>query len=539
MKKSLLLAAALIAAAFSAHAVTTVAQEVNRGYVLKRDSMSIGTPHATEALCWTAADAHSEANKRSGNYWCLPYKGRRINYTAAPACPALPAAETRTTQCTAPLEGSWQQGRTYTAVAAPACSVPSAWAPSTAPAGACTTPPPPPTGTVLYLSDCQAGAAAGCTPGSNGNPGTQALPKQNFAGVNHNALPAGSAVLFKRGGAWATDIVTLENPNTTAAAPLTFDAWGTGPAPVIRATGSNLFDTGGNWGNTTNDGGYVLRNLNLQGSPTTDFAFWFAYNVRDVLIENVEISGFRIALNSSEGTPYGVRGITVRNSNIHHNRAMGLLGHYDDLLLEGNLIEANNFSGSIFDHGTYIGGGHNITLRNNRYVRNSVCPTAPCFQGATPDPQLCRGGNMTFHGQIDGLVIEGNTFVQDASAPSCYLMSITQGYTTAEWFRNTVVRNNTMFNGGSAIVAQSAPGILIEGNRIIRTQPIATVGVSIGGQYSGGDEPDSSAIVRNNVVCHRHASAAGGVTSINSPGSTVTGNSVLTGAAASTGVCAP
>lgn len=533
MKKSLLLACAALLAASSALATTRVVQEVNRGYVLKRDAMTIGTPHATEAACWAAADAHAEAAKRSGNYWCAPYKGRRITYTATPACPALPAAETRTTQCTAPQTGSWQQTRTYSAAPAPTCSVPSAWLPETPPAGACTDPAPPPTGTVYYFSDCQPGAAAGCVAGSNSNPGTLASPKRNLEGFNYNAQPAGTTLLFKRGGAWLTALITLNNPNTTAAAPLVFDAYGTGDKPLIRVPSGftgNMFNLGGNWGNTNNDGGYVIRNLKIDGDGTGDWGFWFVQNVRDVVIENNEVTGFRIAINSNDGTPYGVRGITLRNNNIHHNRAMGLLGHYDDMLIEGNTFEANNFGGSTFDHGTYIGGGNNITLRNNRYVRNSVVDG------------VCRGGNMTFHGQIDGLLIEGNEIVQDDATDGCWLMSITQGYSSAEWFRNAVVRNNVLKNcGNTCMAAQSAPGILVEGNVVINDRATAQTAFGIGagpGPWADGDAADANATVRDNVVCRRASGASGAVVSLNSPGGTATNNVLRTGADASTGPCA-
>jgi hypothetical protein len=341
-----------------------------------------------------------------------------------------------------------------------------------------------------------------------------------------NALPAGTRLLFKRGGAWTNFALTIENMNVSAAAPLAFDAWGTGVAPLLRVASGNMFNLGGGWNNTSNDGGYTFRNLKFDGMGTAEWGVWFVQNVRDVIFENTEFTGFRIAINSNEGAPYNVTGVTLLNNNIHHNRSMGLLGHYDNLLLDGNTIEANNFSGSVFDHGTYIGGGHNITLRNNRYIRNST------VNGT------CMGGNMTFHGQIDGLTIEGNTIEQGASAASCYLMSITQGYTTAEWFRNAVVRNNTLINGGSAIVAQSAPGILIEGNRTIRTQAISTASISIGGQYAGGDVADGNAIVRSNTLCLAVSGAGGAVTSVNSPGSTVTNNVVVSGSAATTGVCA-
>ncbi len=409
-------------------------------------------------------------------------------------------------------------------VAAPAPTPTPAPAPAPAPA-------PVPAGAVTYhFSDCQAGAAAGCVPGSNANPGTQAAPKQNLAGINANTLPAGSQLLFQRGGAWTGVSVELENPNAAVATPLTFDAYGSGAAPVLQQGVGNMFHIGGGWGNQTNDGGYVIRNLKLDGMGTAEWGVWFVQNVHGVTLEDNEFTGFRIAINSNDGTPHGVSGITLRNNHIHHNRAMGLLGHYNDLLIEGNLIEANNFSGSGFDHGTYIGGGHNITIRNNRYIRNSV------VNG------VCQGGNMTFHGQIDGLLIEGNRIEQDAGAPGCWLMSITQGYSTAEWFRNAVVRNNKLINGGNtAMAVQSAPGIVVEGNVAINTQATFQTGFFIGsgpGPYQDGDLGDSNAVVRNNTACKANANASGPVTNVNSHGAIVTNNTEVTGAAATTGVCA-
>jgi hypothetical protein len=366
----------------------------------------------------------------------------------------------------------------------------------------------------------------GCLPGSNASAGTQAAPKQNLAGINLNTLPAGSRLLFARGGSWNWSQTTLENMNTTAAAPLVFDAYGAGPLPAFGQSSGNMFHLGGGWSNTSNDGGYTFRNIKFDGRGTAAWGFWFVHTVRDVVIENSEITGFGIGINSNDSDAHGVRGITLRNNNIHHNNDMGMLGHYNDLLIEGNLIEANNFSGSGFSHGTYLGGGSNITVRNNRYIRNSV------VNG------VCHGGNMTFHGQIDGLLIEGNRIEQDAAAGGCWLMSITTGYTSAEWFRNTVVRNNKMINGGNnAMISQSAPGIVVEGNVAINTRATNQTGFVVGGgDYLGGDVLDGSAAVRNNTAC-QSGGATGTVVSVNSPGAAVSNNMVVTGAAATTGVC--
>ncbi len=329
-------------------------------------------------------------------------------------------------------------------------------------------------------------------------------------------------------------VTTFENMNSSAAAPITVDAYGAGSAPLLTTSDNviAIFELGGRYANTTNDGGYVFRNLRLNGSNNSAWGFWLSGNVRDVVIENVEITAFQIAIHSQARTPHGVNNVRIRNNNIVRNGSMGILGQFSDSVIEGNLFEGNNFSGSGFDHGTYLSGhapesGINVTLRNNRYIRNSV------VNG------VCQGGNMTFHGQMSNVLIEGNRIEQDVAAPGCWLMSITQGYGTAEWFREFVVRNNKLINGGNnAMNAQSAPGIMVEGNVIINTNPTNQVAISVGHtDYPDGDLPDGNATVRNNTVC-QSGGASGSATNVTAPSSVVTNNVVVTGAAATTGVCA-
>ena len=213
----------------------------------------------------------------------------------------------------------------------------------------------------------------------------------------------------------------LDNPNVTAEEPLVIDAYGTGDKPWLQVPNlkASAFLFGG-YNNTSYDGGYTLRNLKIDGMGTTDWGFFLVHNLHHVTLENNEITGFHIGIHSQSRGPKGVTHIVIRNNSISRNRGMGILGSFNDTLIEGNLFEANNFSGSGFDHGTYLSGtdphgGRNVTLRNNRYIRNSV------VNG------VCKGGNMTFHGQMDGVLIEGNTIEQDSAAPTCWLMSITQG----------------------------------------------------------------------------------------------------------------
>ncbi|HSW03975.1 InlB B-repeat-containing protein [Aquabacterium sp.] len=392
------------------------------------------------------------------------------------------------------------------------------------------------TGTAYYFSDCQAGAATGCLPGSNANPGTQAAPKRNLDGINVSTLPAGTSLLFARGGSWIVGWTRFENMNSSAAAPITVDAYGTGPAPLLTTSNNAIapFELGGDYFNTSNDGGYVFRNLRLHGSNNSAWGFWFNGNVRDVVIENVDITGFQIGIHSQARAPHGVHNVLIRNSSISRNGSMGMLGQFSDTVIEGNLFEGNNYiDGSGFNHATYLSGhdglsGYNVTLRNNRYIRNSV------LNG------VCQGGNMTFHGQMDGVLIEGNRIEQDAAAEGCWEMSITQGYGTAEWFRNFVVRNNKLINAGNTgMNAQSAPGIVVEGNVIINTQTTFQTGISVGHtEYASGDVPDGNAIVRNNTACYPTPHSGSTAVRVIAPNSQVSNNLMLTGAAATTGVCA-
>ena len=402
--------------------------------------------------------------------------------------------------------------------------------PPPAPTPSPPTPAPAPSGAVtLYFSDCQAGAATDCVPGSNANPGTNAAPKQTLAGINVNALPAGSQLLFKRGGSWNwSSIVRLDNRNTSAAAPLTFGAYGSGSAPLLRVSSQFAFETG-EWANTTPDGGYTFRGLRLDGMNAVNASkgIWLRGTVSDVLIDDVELTGFYIGLYGQGHDD--IQRVTVRNSRLVRNSGMGMLGTFNNSVFEDNLYEGNNFSGSGFDHGIYMSNSSHVVIRRNTLRRNSVVGG------------VCTGGNMTFHGQMDDVLIEGNTIQQDVAAPQCWLMSITQGYNTAEWFRNFVVRNNRLINpGNTGIAMQSAPGIVVEGNTVWNQHATVINAFSVGHtDYPNGDVADGGAVMRNNTLCTTNPVSGNNVVmTLNAGTVTLSGNVTRTGADASTGPCA-
>jgi hypothetical protein len=405
---------------------------------------------------------------------------------------------------------------------APAPSPAPAPAPAPSPAPA----PAPSTGPALYFSDCQTGGSATCIAGANSNAGTTPdAPKRDLSGTNIANLPAGARLFFNRGGSWNISRLEVENANSSRASPITFDAYGSGPDPLWRVASGVGVQVGGGWGNTSNDGGYVFRNMRVQGlngltaADGNHWGFWLVQNVRDVLLENVEVTGFKIAVHASNGSPHGVSGLTVRNSRILRNADMGHLGALTNSTYEGNLFEGNNFSGSMMNHAIYLGGGNGNVIRGNRFVRNSA------VNGE------CRGGNITAHGNIDGLLIENNLVENTTAGSTCGGINVTQGYDYVEAFRNVSVRGNTLVNPGQgSVIVNSAPGIVIEGNRAIVPRDNAH---TLAWTYGQNDTPMSSPVVRDNTLCK----PTGG-TMTNLPGAAVSGNAIRNGGDASTGACA-
>ena len=392
-------------------------------------------------------------------------------------------------------------------------------APGPAPAPAPTPAPIPPN--TYYFSDCQEGAAAGCVPGNNANAGTTpATAKRTLEGFNVNALPAGARLLFAGGGAWTQfRVPPLENAQATRDQPLSFDAYGSGPVPWLKTANGTAFEFG-RWQSPVNDGGYVLRNLKLDGLGTGTWGLWLRDNVHDVLIENVEITGFSLGIHSQSGAPHGVRNVRLSQSRIVANRDMGILGQFIDSVIENSSFERNNFSGSTFSHAIYLSGGanggNNIVIRGNRFLHNSV------VNGE------CTGGNVTFHGVMDNVLIENNRIEQVASTGGCYGFSVTAGYTTAERFTRFVLRNNTVINlGNCSFCINSAPGIVVEGNLSIVDRVQYHSAVHIGGPVDEGDAADTGAIVRNNRACYPANGAYQFGETVQSPGGEVSGNVVF------------
>lgn len=338
--------------------------------------------------------------------------------------------------------------------------------------------------------------------------------------------------MFARGGAWTNFNIQLRNLNATPTTPLVFDSyvpsWGGTALPWLKAGGANYAFEFGTWNDTVNDGGYTIRNLKLDGlGAAGSWGVHLRNNVRNVTLENLDISNFALGIHSGNDSSPGITDLVIRNSNVHHNFEMGMLGDANGMLIEGNTFAYNNATGSNFDHAIYMSGhGRDAVLRSNTFTNNSA------VNG------ICTGGNVTIHGQWDGILIEGNTISQAAATGSCWGFSITPGYSTAEYFNNVVVRNNTIMNLGlCTICAISAPGVVISANKIINDTSTANqTNIMVSAPGSSGDAASTGATLSNNVFCSSTASTLSAPI-VAVTGSVVSGTVVRLGADSRTGTC--
>jgi hypothetical protein len=191
-------------------------------------------------------------------------------------------------------------------------------------------------------------------------------------------------------GTWR---VRLDNRNVSSAAPLTMADWGSGALPVFNTPSGTTFSFG-MYGDTVADGGYVFRNLKLDGRGTGQWGAFVQGGTRDVIFDGVEIDRLRhrhplpARARRRQRPPDGSQLVHPPQRREH-----GMLGAGNGFVFENNRIEDNNPSGGGFEHGTYfspgplVGGGRIV---GNTYRRNSA-PNG-----------TCDGGNMTLHGMWDG-----------------------------------------------------------------------------------------------------------------------------------------
>jgi hypothetical protein len=361
-----------------------------------------------------------------------------------------------------------------------------------------------------YLSDCQPGAAASCVPGNGANDGLSAgTPKQLASQLP--TLRGGDRVLFAQGGAWINASMRIRPlDGGSASNRVVWDSysppWAGLARPILSESRAGMsvfnFDDGGQ---KIADAGYEIRNLDLRGGGVMGqntggsngvFLYWA---VNDLLMENLEISGFKIGIQSGQN-PKKTGGwenqrITLRNSFVHDNANFSFLGGSADLVIENNILDRNG-STAVYDHDIYISSVARGVVRNNTITRSVLNSSGKC-----------SGTVIVVHGTADGLTIENNRIVQPQnSTPNCYGIEISGGYSDAdggsEYFHDVAIRGNTVVDVGYVgIGARSCTGCVIENNSVVWTAGGGDQGISMRvNPPSALDERGTALTIRNNSI---------------------------------------
>lgn len=356
----------------------------------------------------------------------------------------------------------------------------------------------------LYYCKCDTGAHGSCAAGSDGNNGsTAALARLEWPtdGVIA-AATSGSRFRFCQGGAWtALGTKNLENTNGTPTAPITYDSYAptsgaTGRPLMVWATNGLGFYLGVNASNT------VLRGLYIRPATTsTQAGIQVSGNISRLTLDDMRIEWWNLGLYLESGSLNQF--VTVKNSILSNNEGDGILGSGTDLLIEYNTFEGNNYTtcGSLC-HAMYLGSTtprERITVRFNTLNNNSVSG------GGT-----CTGGNLTMHGLMDQVLIEGNVITETlGTGAGCGGIAIRAGYGAAEYIRRLIVRGNTLVNTGFGMLfIDYALGAIVENNKIIGTLNQLQAGLQIVQSPDAGDDLTTGSITRNNTCWFSQSTGA-------------------------------
>ncbi|MCB9325779.1 MAG: T9SS type A sorting domain-containing protein [Lewinellaceae bacterium] len=367
--------------------------------------------------------------------------------------------------------------------------------------------------TTYYVCDCAAGADPNCIVGNDANNGTSSsTPWQTTTKVSavFNSLQAGDHVLFAKGGAWFdASLAQVYNYNASASNPIVFDSyapsWGGTAKPILTEsrTGTNLFNFV-DGGNADHDEGYIVRNLDLRGGGSGQWAV-FAYNDADyITLENLDISGFGIGVHCAGANALnaGADGqnqhMKLLNSTITDCYAQGFLGGGDYLQIEDCYFENNGFAAAIYNHNIYVSKGDKVIIRHNELYKSAV------INGQAD------GVSMVVHGLHDSLLIEGNYVHEDPGMVGGNAWGIAVdpgGYGVPEGATGLIIRGNLLvntFNTGIAIT--SCPHAFIENNVIIQ-ENAGDFNAILGPDRmrDNDDLPMTNVTIRNNSIYLRNA----------------------------------
>ncbi len=342
------------------------------------------------------------------------------------------------------------------------------------------------TGTVYYFCDCSGpGADPACAGGDDSRTDSQArspsTPWKSFSKAADKfsgasglaAIAAGDTIALCGGGGFTTAGSSWHNANCAASNTCDVRDYlppgyaGADQKPVITYTGSGgkAFDLS----YPGHEEGYRFMNLDLRAAlyKTSNSGLGFNFNndVSNVLVCNLNISGFRFAWMGDGGsTPVGHH-IEVRGSTIRDSQQDATLFGCDDCGISDSLFDGNGCSNGA-DHVLYLNnemyGGVSHPAQRMFVTNNIIHP-------GTDGSGQCAGALIVAHSQHVGTVIDHNIFDTSAQNPqgTCYgVMFNAGGSTIPAGFSGISIRRNTFtgFQSANQVSLSTCADCVVESN---------------------------------------------------------------------------
>lgn len=366
-------------------------------------------------------------------------------------------------------------------------------------APSCLDEPPRVTGTIAYYCDCGPGAAAGCVPGDDGNPGTDpARPRRSLADAarTFNGMAAGDTVALCRTGAWSGS-AALANPRCRAGG----SGW---PAPPRNSTTCDLRDYVPRWGGRDSPRPVVNGNLSFNDfAPGQGYRLWnldlrhaggdngtvFVY--RDVT--HLDLCGLRLdGLSGKRGAGLNIQPsgtgdthVVVRQCEVRNYGFSGLFGGTHGLTVDACVFENNGLDGGPLTHSLYLGPGSapqpygGARILNNRFVTDA----------------RCGGVMLVVHARQDDLVVENNHLSTTSTDRNCYGIQTSGSAIDGVFHRAAIRRNRVFLRGQLGIEASGCVDCTVSDNVVV-----GSVGISANVTCGGTTLPGGAVVLQNNSV---------------------------------------
>ena len=241
-------------------------------------------------------------------------------------------------------------------------------------------------------------------------------PWQTLTKVNALAIQPGDTILFKRGCAWS-GFLAPQNAQGTSIAPIVFDAYGTGAAPIINGVNTDnavliwsaKYFTFQNF-TVTNDGSYDKGRCGIRinfAAPAGQYREFPSVNILNNEVHNVR----GITVRSPSSSPYSSAAIYI---DMQDTPTTGALFQVKviDLLVQGNDVHDNRCIGFNMKAPTSY-GSHPELWATNFKIRQNV------FDQGGADHIVINGANAPLieynagydAGRVDLETYPSNSFV--------------------------------------------------------------------------------------------------------------------------------